>query len=303
MILVIGATGTIGTALVRCLANYEEPVRALVRPRRQRSSYPNQHGVQPQQSRIESSQIHYMEGEVMDLATLQHAMRGVEKIFLSMGNGPMQREIELSVVREAAKANIEHFVKVSAPIVGPHVPIDIGRLHFEIEESIIATGMSHTFLRPYGFMQNLLQQAHVIGTTGTFFGSTGHAKMNLVDARDVAEVGALALANCQTMQGTFVLTGPQTISYPEIAHQMSQTLGYRVTYINQTPQRFRSGLEANKLPAWLIEHLMQIQKSVVEQEELPNSIFEQLMGSSPRTLDAFLKEHKSAFLHREPRYI
>ncbi len=277
MILVIGATGKVGSALVPELCARGEKLRCLVRSAPEVSMPPN---------------VQIAIGSASCQQTLARALDGVDGVFLAMANGPTQREIELGVVQAAARARVQHIVKVSAPVVGPNVPVAIARMHYEIEQAIEASGMAFTHLRPYAFMQNLLAHAHTIVRFHLLFGMTGDARLNFVDARDIASVAASALLSSGVQKNVYALTGPEALSMPEVAERLSTVLGYRVRYVHQSAEQLRAGYGRAGLPDWLIEHLLEIQGLTLSEPEAPNGVVQEVTGRVPRSLDAFLNEQK-----------
>ena len=287
MILVIGATGTTGSALLQLLAETDTPARALVRPVAITS------GQRPPP--IVAPSIEHVRGDASDSASLRRVLCDVTKLYLAMGNGPQQREIELLVVQEAKRAGVEHIVKLSAPIVGPTVPVAIARMHFEVEQAIEVSGMDYTHLRPFAFMQNLFSLLPTIHKFGLFFGRCGDAPLNFVDARDIAAVAMHALTKPGSEGRAYQLTGPDAMSYRDVANRIS-ALGRPVTYVDQSPEKFRAGLERAKHPAWLVAHLLEIQELTLAQPESPTSTVADLLGRQPRSLNAFLTENRDRFL-------
>ncbi len=287
MILVIGGTGTVGSHVLAALTTQGVPTRALIRR-------------QNQQRQHEQAPIKFQLGDATDASAVRSALVGVDQVFLALSNGPQQLEAELNVVRESARSGVSHIVKLSAPRVGPDVPVRIARMHFDIEQAIAETDMKATFLRPYAFMQNLLQ-AHLktINQSGMFFGITGEQKMNWVDARDIADVAVLALTASDCRRGALVLTGPCVVSYPQIAEMLS-TNRQRVTYVNQRDLTMRRGMDRAGLPAWLIEHIIEIQHLALTHPESTTTTFQEITGRSPRSLEAFLQEHAEEF--QPPRW-
>jgi uncharacterized protein YbjT (DUF2867 family) len=282
MILVLGSSGKIGGAVRQQLAARGVLIRCLVR----RSPAPG---------RAAGDAAEVVVGDAADPGVLDRAMAGVEKIFLVMENGPRQREIELGVVAAAVRANVRHIVKVSAPIVGPAVPVAIARMHYEIEQAIEASPLAFTHLRPFGFMQNLLSLAPLIAKWDLFFGATGSALLNLIDAHDIAAVAATALTEPGSEGRAYVLTGPETFTYAQIAARLSVALGRRIRYVDQTPEAMRRGLQRQRLPEWLVHHILEIQGLAVSVPEHPNDVVQQVTGHPPRTLDTFLKDHLESF--------
>ncbi|MBM7773932.1 uncharacterized protein YbjT (DUF2867 family) [Actinokineospora baliensis] len=272
MILVIGGTGTTGRAVLHTLHAHGVPTRALVRTPRDLPP-----GVQQ------------IVGDAADPGPLRAALTGVASVFLAMGNGPHQEAIESGVVTEAARAGVGHLVKLSAP--GPaDSPVAIARLHHRVEDAVRASGIAHTFLRPYAFFQNLLFHADRIRATGWFPATTADTPLNMVDARDVADVAVAALT--RKITGTHLLTGPEAISYPEIATRLT-ALGRPTRCATVTAEQLRTDLHG--APTWLVDHVLEIQHMATTHPEHPNDTVAHLLARPPRHLDDFLHEHATAF--------
>jgi uncharacterized protein YbjT (DUF2867 family) len=295
VILVIGGTGTVGTHLLRSLRARGVPTRALIR----RPFEPGEAGPLDSGSPVDSSErgdtVEYVVGDAADRAALEEALTGVDQVFLTSANGPRQLDLELGVVRAASHAGISHLVKVSAPRVGPDVPVAIARMHYLIEQAIARTAMEATALRPYAFMQNLIQaHAHTIRQTGMFFGTIGDAQINMVDARDIADVATAALTDRALPREPLVLTGDSATSYPEIAGLLSGS-GKRISYVNQSPATMRKGMERAGLPTWLVDHIIEIQNLTLTHPEIPTDTVRRILGRPARTVDDFLVENAGRF--------
>ena len=298
MILVIGGTGTTGHALLQRLAALGVPARALVRPAGPFGPVPAAPDpVTPPRPRPDLTRLPGVEpvpGDVDDPAALATALEGVSRVFLAMGNGPRQLDRELAVVRAAATAGVDRLVKVSAPVVGPDVPVAVARVHHAVERAVVGTGLGHTFLRPYAFQQNLLASAGRIAATGSFTGTSGDTPMNMVDVRDVADVAAVALTDARPHGEALVLTGPEAVSLPEVARRLTR-LGRPTRHRTVTAAAYRDELRGGGLPAWLVEHLVEIQALAVGRPERPDDTVERVTGRAARRLDDFLIEHLPLF--------
>ncbi|AKU99434.1 hypothetical protein AKJ09_06098 [Labilithrix luteola] len=241
------------------------------------------------------SSVHFIEGDAADEGALRRTFEGAEKLFLAMANGPEQKALELRAVAVAREVGIRHIVKVSAPVVGPDVPVAIARMHFEIEQAIERSAMGFSHLRPYGFMQNTLALLPSIRATGTFFGAAGDAPLNRVDARDVADVAVFALTKPEPEQRAYVVTGPEAMTHDDLAERIS-ALGRPVRYIDLGPDAYRAHLRRQPLPDWLVEHLVEIELLARVYPEMPNDTVLRTTGHPPRTTEAFLRENAEAFL-------
>lgn len=287
MIVVIGATGTIGRELLNSLIQANVPVRAISR--------------EPDKLRIQMDagdhrHVEIVQADASDASALRSAFQGARQLFLSMSNSPRQVELESNVIRTAIKAGIEHIVKISSPLYNPLAPVEIARWHLEIEALLIHSGIMHTILRPFAFMQNLLRLTGPIRKHNAFFGSMGNSVCNYIDCRDIADVAAEVLTNHKNAGRIYTLTGSEVFNYEQIAAKFTAMLGRPITYINMDSNtQHRSLMEQDRMPLWLANHVVEIQAMSVAIPEHPTDTVERLLGKAPRTLDAFLEEHIGLF--------
>ncbi|MFE5495464.1 NmrA family NAD(P)-binding protein [Streptomyces virginiae] len=282
----MGATGATGNALLRSLLALGAPVRALTRtPHEPIPGIGGAHGARPE--------VRY--ADATDPDSLRTAFEGASRLFLTMANGPAQVELETRAADMAARAGVEHVVKISAPAAEPDSPVAVSRGHHAVEQRLRALGLSHTVLRPYAFMQNLLRLAPGVAQ-GVIVGAMGEAPCNYVDCRDIADVAAAALTRPDIAGGTYALTGPEAVTHGELARRISVLTGHRIRYVNLAPDELRDHLVRRaRMPAWLADHVVEIQQLAVARPEYPTDVVARILGRPPRTLDAFLHEHRDNF--------
>lgn len=287
MIVIMGATGTIGSALLKRLVELGVPARALSRePEKLRAQIGDQG----------RSMIEVTSADASDPDSLRRAFTGASQLFLAMSNSPQQIEWETSIIRIAAEAGIEHIVKISSPTFEEKSPVAVAGWHQEIEKNLYESGITSTVLRPYAFMQNLMNHAPTIATQHVFFGSMGDSPCNFIDCRDIADVAAEALTNRGVSGQIYTLTGSEVFSYPQIASKLSALLNRTIRYINMDPQALhRHLMEQGHMPPWIANHVVEIQAMATVIQERPTDTVQHLLGRSPRTLDAFLYEQMDYF--------
>ncbi|MEK4058625.1 MULTISPECIES: SDR family oxidoreductase [Paenibacillus] len=287
MIVIMGATGTIGSALLERLVDLGVPVRALSREPEKLRDQIGEKG----RSTIEVALV-----DASDPESLRRAFTGASQLFLAMSNSPKQIELETSIIQIAAESGIKHIVKISSPAFEQSSPVAVAGWHQEIEKTLRESGLTHTVLRPYAFMQNLLRLAPTITTQNVFFGSMGDSPCNFIDCRDIADVAAEVLTNREVTGRIYTLTGSEIFSYPQIASQLSTLLNRPISYINMEPQvLLRNLIEHGHMPPWLANHVVEIQTMSTVVPESPNDTVKCLLGREPRTLDAFLHERVENF--------
>ncbi|MFD6892162.1 NmrA family NAD(P)-binding protein [Streptomyces sp. NPDC059957] len=291
MIVVMGATGATGNALLHSLLALGAPVRALTRT--PHLPIPGATGTHPLPVEVQYA-------DAADPRSLRSAFQGADQLFLAMANGPEQVALETRVIDIAAQAGIGHIVKISAPAAEPDSPVAVSRGHHAVEEHLRACGLAHTVLRPYAFMQNLLRLAPAVAR-GVILGAMGEAPCNYIDCRDIGDVAAAALTRPGIAGGTYTLTGPEAVAYPELAARLTTLTGRAVRYVDLAPDELRDSLIRNAhMPDWLADHVTEIQQLAITRPENPNTTVTDLLGRPPRTLDAFLREHHAHFRSADP---
>ncbi|MDH6283786.1 uncharacterized protein YbjT (DUF2867 family) [Prescottella agglutinans] len=284
MIVVMGASGPTGEALVHRLLEKGQAVRAVTRdPGRLRA-------------RLDPVGVDVRYADAADEDSLVDSFAGANQIFLAMANSPAQVDLETRVVATAAKCSIEHIVKLSAPYVAPDSPVAISRWHHAIECALADSGIPNTLLRPYAFMQKTLNLVPDIASAGAIYGSMGATACNFIDCRDIADVAAEVLTRPELAGASYELTADRTYSYPQIAAMLGALLGLRIDYVDLPADAMRRRLrERAHMPDWLAAHVVEIQQIALARNEIPTSTVTDLLGRSPRTLEAFLAENLDSF--------
>ncbi len=160
MIVIMGASGTTGGALLHSLASSGVPSRALSRDPDRLSAHLGD---------LADGSVEVVPADAADPTSLRTAFKGgAEQLFLAMANGLEQVELETRVIDIAAESGVEHIVKISDPpaAAADSPPIALSRGHHAVGEHLRASGIRHTLLRPYAFMQNLLLLAPAVAAQG-----------------------------------------------------------------------------------------------------------------------------------------
>ncbi|MFJ9608746.1 NmrA family NAD(P)-binding protein [Kitasatospora sp. NPDC101176] len=287
MIVIMGAGGATGGATLRSLAHLGVPTRALSRdPARLAAGLDDRTLALTETAHADAADPH----------SLREAFRGAHQLFLTMANGPLQLEHELTAIEVALESGVEHVVKVSAPAAEPDSPVAVSRGHHLVEERLRASGATATVLRPYAFMQKLLLLAPGIAAAGVVHGALGQARCNYVDVRDIGDAAAEVLTRPELAGRTYPLTGGRAYGYPELTALLGRLLDRPVQYVDLTPAGLYAHLvERGGMPPWLAAHVVEIQQLAVVRPEAPDDTFARLTGRLPRTMEAFLHEHLHHF--------
>jgi uncharacterized protein YbjT (DUF2867 family) len=283
MILLTGATGTVGSQVVKHLQKTGAEFRIVARdPDKARS--------------LTGPGIEIVQGDIANPASMQTAMYGIDHLFLLTPSGPQQLDVEKCIVDEAAKAGISHITKLSVMGASALSPILINQWHYYSEKYIEHVGIGLTAIRPTFFMQNTLMFAATIAAEGKFYAPLGNAAVNMVDARDIASVVVSSLIEPGHMGHVYDVTGPQAITYNEVASHISSVVGKTVTYVNATPEATRSAMQGMGMPEWFIESMLEYYEFFREGHgSLVTPVVERLKKSPPINYKQFAQDYASAF--------
>jgi uncharacterized protein YbjT (DUF2867 family) len=282
-VLVTGATGTIGSALVPLLTARGVKVSALVRdPSRAES--------------IHGDNVSIQAGDFADPASLRAAVEGVDSVFLACGNVPDQVAYECAAIDEAARAGVRRIVKLSARGAAADAPVVYWRWHRQIERHLAASRIPAVVLRPSFLMTNFLGAADQVRDRGMLFAPAALAKISMIHPADVAEVAAVTLTSEDHSGQTYVLTGPEAISYAQVAAQLSDATGQSVGYANIPPEAAGPALMQAGLPQFAAEAFMAVFAALRQGAQATTTdTMHALTGRAPRSFADFAREYASAF--------
>ena len=282
--LVIGATGTVGGATLEALrASGVQPL-AFVRDAARAAELLGDYAP----VRI---------GDLADENSVRAALAGVDAVLLCSAHGPAMREHELAAVRAIATSDVNRVVKISgSPVcVRANSPASTGRDHFQTEQALRAIGRDTVTIRPNPFMQNFLEQTPV-AAHGALPGPDGSPRVSFVDARDVGRVAAAALLAGQPPEPVLEVTGPEALTWFEVAGTMSEVLGRPITHYPTPTDVIRDAMLKMGRPAWLVEHMLEFAALLraPKAAEVTDTV-ERITGQPVTTLRDFLSDHAAAF--------
>ena len=283
-VLLTGATGGIGSELMRLVAASGRPARAMCRKT-------------GQAERLRGSGLEPVLGDFDDPVSVEEAMRGSETVFLLSPGAPEQAEREKGAIDAAKRAGVRRVVRVSAADANLGAPVPWARAHAEIDAHLRESGLAWTVLKPTAFMQNLLSMTRPI-SKGVLPHIAREGRVGWVDTRDVAAVADRVLAESERHKGaTYFLTGPEALTMREIAARLSGTVGRRVRYVNVPVPGFRLALKLAGVDDWLARGLVPQFRDVVAGGHGVDVTGEiaRLAGRPPRTFDEFARDHGAAF--------
>jgi uncharacterized protein YbjT (DUF2867 family) len=284
MLLVTGASGLNGGAVVRRLSAQGVPVRALVRNRTRAADLATLPGVE------------VVEGDMARPETLVEPLRGVDRAMLTSSSDPMMLEVQSSFIDAAKQAGVEHVVKLSG--IMPEVDSDFrfARMHGLIEQHLEASGMAFTHLRAGEFMQAYFRQVRSIAANSAICLPMADARVASIDVADIADVAVLVLTTSGHAGQTYPLTGADALSMADVAQHLSTAIGKSVHYVDVSPDDYLAANLANGMPAYTAEALVELyaeRRAGKESRVYPDA--EQLLGHPTRSFLEFATQHAATF--------
>lgn len=282
-ILVTGATGTIGSEVVKALA--AKPgvtVRIGVRSA-------------AKAEKLKAGNVVPVDFEFDKPETIAAAVKGVDRVFLLTPFTENQVELAKGLIDAAKAAGVKHLVKLSA--IGAEIEpgIQLGRWHREIEKLVEASGIAYTLLRPANFMDNFINFLPP-GPDGNIYTPLGTGAVSYIDARDIGAVAAAVLTEESHYGKAYDLTGPEAVTMTEVAKAIGEATGREVRYVDVPEEAATKGMLDMHMPKWMVDAMMELNgicKAGYASGISP--LVKQLTGKAPHTIAEFARDHAAAW--------
>lgn len=284
---VIGATGHVGSEIVRGLLARGDAVAALVRdPEAARRAFGEPDGLRIRPTRL------------ADPGDLSEAFDGIRAVFIAMGSIGVEGVLQRNAVNAAARSSsIEQVTRLSVLNTSEDSRGINQRAHYSIDLFASSSGAPYSTIRPAIFSLSLLAAAREVRASRTWTGLADTGRTALIDHRDAAEAGLRVLTDPTLWGAHHDLTGPVPLSWPEALEQLSAELGEPVTFQTAPDRQFLEHLIATGVPAGTAELLVAREWSILAGEnDRTTDTFRQITGRPPRPLADFLHEYRAEFL-------
>jgi uncharacterized protein YbjT (DUF2867 family) len=278
LILVTGATGHQGGAVLRHLRERGFPVRALTRD-------PDQ----PKSRALAGKGVEVVRGNLDDQASLTRALDGVYGVF-SVQNwheGGLEAEIRqgTNLADAARRSRISHFVFTSVASADRHTGVPHFESKFRVEEYLRGTGTHYTIVRPVFFMENWLGMRQMIESGSISLPLAPEARLQMVAVDDIGVVVATAFEHPGKWQGrTFELAGDE-LSMTAVAQVFTRVAGKEVKYVQKPWDEFEKGAgkESTIMFHWFQDTGYNVDISAVRQELSNITTFDRWINTSWHT--------------------
>jgi uncharacterized protein YbjT (DUF2867 family) len=284
MILITGATGNNGRELVRQLVAAGQHVRALVRDVAKATN-------------LKGPNVELAVGDFDRPATLDAALRGVEKAFLLTPVAEHFVEWQRAFIETAQRAEVKHLVKFSGMGADSGVKVELLRLHNETDNLLRKSGVPFTILQPNSFHQNILSSADTIKTQGAFYWPLKNAAQSTVDIRDVNAIAARVFTSPGHEGNTYVITGPEALTFQQAAEKLSAVLGRDIQYVDVRLSAAADGMRKSGMPEWNVRAVSELLgyfasgAAATVTDTVPR-----LLGRPAISFEQFVQDHRAAFL-------
>ena len=287
-ILVTGAAGKTGSAVVEQMLDRGFPVRALVRRTDERSA------------RLASLGADVVVADLLDLTAVRAAVQGVRRIyFVYPPQGELLVEATTVIAVAARDAGVEAVVNMSQISAREDSKSPLARQHWLSEHILDLADIGAVHVRPTFFAENLIiMGAETIAAEGRLYLPYGHQKHAPVAAADIARVVSGILAHPADHVGErYVVTGPRNLSLTEMAAVIAQELGKPVEYVDLPVEAWATVLAGvDGMTDSLVTHLKAVaidhQNGIFRGE---TDVVERIGGQPAQALDVFIREHRKLF--------
>lgn len=284
MILITGASGTVGRAVMDEVHKRGAAFRAMYRNEADAKKAP--------------AGTPTVIADFADKESLRRALDGVDTVFVVCSPVPQLVELESNVIDVCVEKGVRHVVLNSA-LGAEDYAKSFPSWHRKVEDKLKASKLAHTILRPNSFMQNIVAyNAPSIRAQGAFYAAMGNAKLSFIDVRDVGAATAKILGAPGSHVGkTYELNGPEGFSYAEVAQHISRVTGQEVKFVDIPEEAQRKAMLDMGMPEWQVTALLDLQQyyaKLGKGGEVTDTLAK-LLGRAPITLDQFLQENKDAF--------
>lgn len=277
-VLVTGATGTIGSALIPALRARGATVRAMSR-----------------NPGLDIPGVETVVADLRDPASVTAALKGVDAAFLNSPSAPDAAALQIRFADLASDAGVNRLVLLSQYAARIDSPVRFLRWHAEVEAHVRELGLGRTVLRPNLYLQALLGFAGTIAQ-GWFTAPIGDAAVSAIDTRDIAEAAAAVLTTAGHTGRTYTLTGPRAVTHAQIAAALAAATGRSITFRDAPADQFTAAL-AGVLPPWQLDGLVEDYAHYARGEaaDVHTSVAD-LTGHPARDITDFARDYAAAFI-------
>jgi uncharacterized protein YbjT (DUF2867 family) len=282
MILVTGASGSAGRAVLQEALRKQSNVRAMFRSKEDAANALP--GCEP------------MIADYADKQSLRNAVNGVTAVYVVCSPIPQLVELESNMLDACKESGVKHVVLNSALGAGDFAK-SFPSWHRKVEDKLKTMGMTYTILRPNGFLQNIAAfYAPTIRTQNAFYANLGESRTSFIDISDIAVVAVKSLQGASHIGKIYELNGPEAISNQELAKRVSKIAGRTINYVDLPDSAYRDAMAGLGMPEWQVTALMGLHELYKQGGGAKtDGLLKSLTERDPVTLDQYLAANVREF--------
>ncbi|MBU3156606.1 SDR family oxidoreductase [Clostridium estertheticum] len=280
MILITGANGQTGRAIIKALLSKGEQIRAFV------------HKTEQIQEIKSLGEIDVFAGDMMNQKSVDEALIGINTVYhICSAVNPNEVEIGQMVINAARNARVEHFVYHSVlHSVLQDMPHHQKKL--KVEELMVNSGIPYTIIQPAVFMQNILESWKSLSEKGIFqqkFFTTQETRMCMVDLEDLAEAVSIILTNTGYTGATYELCGPENLSLSDMLAAMELHFGLEIKVETPQDEMFAAQLKKHGVGDYKVNTLLKMFQHYNEHGFVGNpNVLTWILGRKPNDFSSFI---------------
>lgn len=272
-IAVTGVTGVLGGYIANELAAHGVAQRLLARTPAKAPQLPH-------------SSVHPF--SYSDQTAAIEALTGVQTLLMVSASESADRlDQHRSFIDAAAKAGVHHIVYTSFAGAAPDAIFTLARDHFETEEYIKASGMAWTMLRD-SFYIDFMEA--MVGEDGVIRGPGGNGRVAIIARADIARTASAVLRDPGSHIGqTYDLTGPEALSFAEIAATIGRVRGREISFYDESIEEAYASRASYGAPEWQVDAWVSTYTAVASNTMAPISeAVETITGTAAQSLETYL---------------
>ena len=279
-ILVTGATGNTGSLLVPRLRKADVDVRVFIRDESKAQTF-------------KDMGAKVILGDLDKPETIEPAVDGVDKIYLLTWNGPTQEQQAENIIKTAQNNGNPHIVRHS--MWGPENSRII-KQGAQVEEAVKSSGLPWTMLQPTFYMQNTMMAAQSIISDGMIYWDMKDGKLGMIDVRDIVDSAFSVLTGKGHEGKSYILTGPEPVSFHDVARIFSKVLGKDVKYVNVPGEAAMQSMIGMGLPEWIAKGYVELSEGFSENfaNKATNNVTT-ITGHPARSFEQFVRDFVQVF--------
>lgn len=278
-VLVTGATGNIGSQLVPSLTAHDDvKVRVFVRDEEKAAP-------------LKATGAELSVGTFEDAQAVRNAVQGIDTVVLITAPNPDAFDQANTVLSAAKEAGVRKVVRISAIKASSDGPTDNTRQHGRTDHEIQASGLTYVILRPQFYMQNVFVSAQTIAGDGNMYWGMGDGSLGMIDLRDVVDCAEECTLSDEYDNQILDLTGPESISFHDVADSLTRSLGKSVNYVPVSVEMVEQSIRKMGMGDYFAEIMRDYSKAYSENwGNFTTEDVDKVSGHSARSFDTFASE-------------